>query len=141
MRINVGDDEQPEIGLIALIDCIFFLLMFFMLSTSFKQQVSMQSQSQLSVILPEASASLNQESSAAKIINIGVDKKGSLFLNGVPITIKKLQDYLREIGATSKQTLVEIEGDESASYKNIVSVIDMCQFEGLTNIALNTRNK
>ena len=141
MRINVGDDEQPEIGLIALIDCIFFLLMFFMVATSFKQQVSMQSQSQLSVILPEASASLNQESSAAKIINIGVDKKGSLFLNGVPITIKKLQDYLREIGAASKQTLVEIEGDESASYKNIVSVIDMCQFEGLTNIALNTRNK
>ena len=141
MRINVGDDEQPEIGLIALIDCIFFLLMFFMVATSFKQQVSMQSQSQLSVILPEASASLNQESSAAKIINIGVDKKGSLFLNGVPITIKKLQDYLRESGAASKQTLVEIEGDESASYKNIVSVIDMCQFEGLTNIALNTRNK
>jgi len=141
MRINVGDDEQPEIGLIALIDCIFFLLMFFMVATSFKQQVSMQSQSQLSVVLPEASASLNQESSAAKIINIGVDKKGSLFLNGTSITVIKLQDYLRESGAASKQTIVEIEGDESASYKNIVSVIDMCQFEGLTNIALNTRNK
>ncbi|RYY02017.1 MAG: biopolymer transporter ExbD [Gammaproteobacteria bacterium] len=141
MRINVGDDEQPEIGLIALIDCIFFLLMFFMVATSFKQQVSMQSQSQLSVVLPEASASLNQESSSAKIINIGVDKKGSLFLNGTSITVKKLQDYLRESGAASKQTLVEIEGDESASYKNIVSVIDMCQFEGLTNIALNTRTK
>jgi biopolymer transport protein ExbD len=141
MRINVGEDEQPEIGLIALIDCIFFLLMFFMVATSFKQQVSIQSQSQLSVVLPEASASLNQESAAAKIINIGVDKKGSLFLNGTPTTTKKLQDYLRENGAINKQTLIEIEGDESASYKNIVSVIDMCQFEGLTNIALNTRNK
>ena len=38
MRINVGEDAEPEIGLIALIDCIFFLLMFFMVATSFKQQ-------------------------------------------------------------------------------------------------------
>ena len=36
MRIELGEDEYPEIGLIALIDCIFFLLMFFMVATSFK---------------------------------------------------------------------------------------------------------
>ena len=36
MRIDLGDDEQPEIGLIALIDCIFFLLMYFMVATSFR---------------------------------------------------------------------------------------------------------
>ena len=35
MRIDVGEEEQPEISLIALIDCIFFLLMFFMVATSF----------------------------------------------------------------------------------------------------------
>jgi biopolymer transport protein ExbD len=35
MRISLGEDEAPEIGLIALIDCIFFLLMFIMVATSF----------------------------------------------------------------------------------------------------------
>jgi biopolymer transport protein ExbD len=40
MRIELGDDEPPEIGLIALIDCIFFLLMFFMVATSFKQKAA-----------------------------------------------------------------------------------------------------
>ncbi len=141
MRINLGEDEQPEIGLIALIDCIFFLLMFFMIATSFKQQSEIHQQSQLSVILPEASASLGSSSSAAKVIAIGIDKKGNLFLNGESVSIKKLQDKLKESGEENKQTLIEINGDEAASYKDIIGVIDICQFEGLTNIALHTRNK
>jgi biopolymer transport protein ExbD len=141
MRINLGEDEQPEIGLIALIDCIFFLLMFFMVATSFKQQSEIQQQSQLSVVLPEASASLSGNSSATQVIAIGIDKKGNLFWDGESISIKKLQDKLKEYGEKNKQTLIEINGDEAASYKDIVSVIDICQFEGLTNIALHTRNK
>lgn len=148
MRINLGEDEQPEIGLIALIDCIFFLLMFFMVATSFKQQTEIQGQSELAVVLPEASASLEENVLAPKVIAIGIDKKGDLFLDGKPISIKKLQDQLRKLqdqsgegGEKNKQTLVEINGDEAAAYKYIISVIDICQFEGLTNIALHTRNK
>jgi len=141
MRINMADEEQPEIGLIALIDCIFFLLMFFMVATSFKQQTNMQQQNALSVVLPEASASLMGGAPATKAIAIGIDKKGNLFLGGEPISLKKLQDKLREGGEENKQTLIEISGDESASYKYVVSVIDICQFEGLTNISLNTRAK
>lgn len=141
MRINLGEDEQPEIGLIALIDCIFFLLMFFMVSTSFSQQTATQGQRELAVVLPEASTSLEPAGASGGVVSISVDKKGNLFLDGEEISTKGLQDHLRKIGEANKQTLVEIAGDETASYKTIVSVIDICQFEGLTNIALQTRNK
>ena len=141
MRINLGDDEQPEIGLIALIDCVFFLLMFFMVSTSFSQQTATQEQRELSVVLPEASANLDAHAQAEKIIAISIDKKGGLFLQGEPISITKLQNYLKSISQENTQTLIELAGDESVSYKHIISVIDLCQFEGLTNIALQTRNK
>ena len=141
MRINTGDDEQPEIGLIALIDCIFFLLMFFMVATSFKQQTEIQNQHALPVVLPEASASLDANFSAPGAIAIGIDKKGNLFLDGEPIAINKLQNKLKESGGKAKQTLVEISGDESVAYKYIVGVIDVCQFEGFTNLALHIRAK
>ena len=141
MRINLGEDEQPEIGLIALIDCIFFLLMCFMVSTSFSQQTATQGQRELSVVLPEASANLDSTTSVEKIITISVDKKGGLFLQGESISTTKLQDYLKSVGRENKQTLIELAGDESVSYKHIIGVIDLCQFEGLTNIALQTRNK
>ena len=60
MRIDLGEDEQPEIGLIALIDCIFFLLMFFMVATSFKQQAGEKPQKELPVTLPAAQMSLDR---------------------------------------------------------------------------------
>ena len=141
MRINLGEDEQPEIGLIALIDCIFFLLMFFMVSTSFSQQTATQGQRELAVVLPEASTNLESNVDAESVVAISIDKQGNLFLQGDAITTKSLQDYLKKIGAENKKTLVEIAGDETAPYKYIVSVIDLCQFEGLTNLALQTRNK
>jgi biopolymer transport protein ExbD len=141
MQINLGEDEQPEIGLIALIDCIFFLLMFFMVSTSFSQQTAIQGQRELSIVLPEASANLDSSAAAEEVIAISVDKKGGLFLQGEPISISRLQDYLKNISRENKQILIELAGDEAVSYKHIISVIDVCQFEGLTNIALQTKNK
>ena len=106
MRINLGEDEQPEIGLITLIDCIFFLLMFFMVSTSFSQQTASQGQRELTVVLPEASANLGSGNTAEKIVAISIDRAGGLFLQGEPVSIKKLQDYLKEVGAENKQTLI-----------------------------------
>ena len=62
MRIELGkgfgDSEEPEIGLIALIDCIFFLLMFFMVATSFKQQAGQKKEKDIAILLPASQASL-----------------------------------------------------------------------------------
>ena len=55
MRIAVGEDEQPEISLIALIDCIFFLLMFFMVATSFQKQAEGKASRQLPITLDRKS--------------------------------------------------------------------------------------
>jgi biopolymer transport protein ExbD len=140
MRINLGEDEQPEIGLIALIDCIFFLLMFFMLATSFKQQTSSQKQKELSVVLPGATASFDAGASRAHSINIGIDRVGNLYWDGQETSIQKLHDLLRAEGEKDKEQHVRIDGDQMTEYKNIVKVIDLCQFEGLTNVSLHTRN-
>ena len=56
MRVDLGDDEQPEISLIALIDCIFFLLMFFMVATSFKLQEATNQEKLQRITLPKAPA-------------------------------------------------------------------------------------
>lgn len=84
MRINLGEDEQPEIGLIALIDCIFFLLMFFMVATSFKQPPQEKKQKELPVTLPTSQVSLERDEAGAAPLIIGADKDGKLFLDGEP---------------------------------------------------------
>jgi biopolymer transport protein ExbD len=139
MRIDLGDDEQPEIGLIALIDCIFFLLMFFMVATSFKQVVGDKPQKELPVILPAAQMSLDRSTASAAPLTIGVDKKGKLYVDGDAVSVQGLHDRLKNEAAANPDRPIRIDGDENARYQDIVHVLDLCQFEGFTRISMHTR--
>jgi biopolymer transport protein ExbD len=139
MRINLGDDEQPEIGLIALIDCIFFLLMFFMVATSFSKQVGEKPQKELPVTLPSAQMSLDRVGAGAPPLTIGVDKRGKLYLDGDKVSVQELHERLRQEAAGNPGRPIRIDGDEMARYQDIVHVLDLCQFEGFTKISMHTR--
>ena len=139
MRIDLGEDEQPEIGLIALIDCIFFLLMFFMVATSFTQTVGEKPQKELPVILPTAQMSLDRVGAGAPPLTIGVDKKGKLYIDGNRVSVQGLHDRLKEEAANNPNRAIRIDGDEKALYQDIVHVLDLCQFEGFTRISMHTR--
>ena len=140
MRINLGDDEQPEIGLIALIDCIFFLLMFFMVATSFKQADEQKKMKELPISLPTAAASLDYNEAIQTPLVIGVDKEGNLYLGGAKKTTQQLHDALKREAEKDNKRLVRVEGDQNTSYNNIVHVLDLCELEGFNNIAMRTRN-
>ena len=139
MRIDLGEDEHPEIGLIALIDCIFFLLMFFMVATSFRQQVGEKLQKELPVVLPAAQMSLDRARADAPALTIGVDKQGKLYIDGDRVSVQGLHDRLRQEAASNPDRRIRIDGDEMARYQDIVHVLDLCQFEGFTKIAMHTR--
>jgi biopolymer transport protein ExbD len=139
MRIELGEDEQPEIGLIALIDCIFFLLMFFMVATSFKQQVGEKPKTELPITLPAAQMSLDRASASAPPLAIGVDKSGKLYLDGSKVSVRVLHERLRQEAASHPGRSIRIDGDATARYQDIVHVLDLCQFEGFTKISLRTR--
>lgn len=138
MRIDLGEDEQPEIGLIALIDCIFFLLMFFMVATSFKQQDSQRKEREIAILLPQAEVSLDATRAAPAPLVITVDAQGRLFLAQRPVTLQGLRDHLRAEAAKQPRTPVRIDGDRRTAYQDIVHVLDLCQFEGLTEVSMRT---
>jgi biopolymer transport protein ExbD len=139
MRIDLGEDEHPEIGLIALIDCIIFLLMFFMVATSFKQPVGEKPQKELPVTLPAAQMSLDRAAAGEVPFTIGVDKHGKLYLDGTRVTVQGLHDRLRREAANNPRRPIRIDGDEMARYQDIVHVLDLCQFEGFTQVSMHTR--
>ncbi|MYN19477.1 biopolymer transporter ExbD [Rugamonas sp. FT107W] len=139
MRIELGQEEPPEIGLIALIDCIFFLLMFFMVATSFKQPPNPKKQAELPISLPAAQASLQADEAGEAPLVIGVDKSGELYLDGAPVSTQVLHGRLKIEAAANPGRRVRIDGDQLARYQDIVHVLDLCQFERLTNISMHTR--
>lgn len=139
MRIDLGADEPPEIGLIALIDCIFFLLMFFMIATSFKQPDGVKEDKELPVVLPTAQLSLDRASASPSPLTLGVDRGGALYVDGRAVTTQGMLDILKGEAARNPQRPVRIDGDRSARYQDIVRVLEMCQFEGLAKISMHTR--
>jgi len=140
MRIDLTDHEEPEIGLVAMIDCIFFLLMFFMLATTFKQQTNAKPRKELAVQLPIAEAALVRAGAAYDALVIGVDRAGALFVDTRPVTVQELHTILAREAGADPQRRIRIDGDRDASYQHIVRVLDLCQLDGLTNIAMHTRN-
>lgn len=140
MKLDLGDDEEPEIGLIALIDCIFFLLMFFMVATTFKQQESQRETRQLPIELPAAEAALRGPATPAPAeIWVGVDAGGRLFLDGAPIGLQALHARLAEAGRAAVKPRVRLEADRRTAYQHVVHLVDLCGAEGLTQVSLRTR--
>ena len=139
MRIDLGEEEVPEIGLIALIDCIFFLLMFFMVATSFKQQTEAEKRKELPVVLPTSSASLTAAQARAEPLVVAVDRAGRFYLDGEAVGTQALHDRLRSAAQADPNRSVRVDGDRGAAYQHIVHVLDLCQLAGLTHIAMHTR--
>lgn len=140
MKINLGEDQEPEIGLVALIDCIFFLLMFFMVATTFKQNEDNKKNRAIPVDLPKASATFHSEDASSPGIVITVDRDGHIFLDGSAVTTGTLHDRLRDVAAHDAHALVRIDGDRRANFQDVVQVMDLCAFEGLTNLAVHVRD-
>ncbi len=139
MRIDLGEDEQPEIGLIALIDCIFFLLMFFMVATSFKQPDAPKKDKELPVVLPTTQLSLDRATAGPAPLIIAVDSSGILYVEGKEVSTQGMLDVLRREALRDPQRLIRIDGDRSTRYQDIVRVLELCQFEGFTKISMHTR--
>jgi biopolymer transport protein ExbD len=139
MKIDTGHDDEPEISLIALIDCIFFLLMFFMVATSFKHQAEGQPLKELPITLPQSAVSLDKATASPEVVALGVDAKGGVYWGRERVTPVELRRRLHEVALRNPLQPVRIDGDVQAPYQEVIHLLDLCQFEGLTRISMRAR--
>jgi len=139
MGIDFDDDDQPEIGLIALIHCVFFLLMLCMLATSFKQKEEQHKERQMPIVPPLSTASLAMAKATPDPLVIRVGHDGQVALGEDAMSNKDLHERLRSEAGRNPRRPVRIDGDGRVPYQAIMRVLDLCQFEGLTNISMHIR--
>jgi biopolymer transport protein ExbD len=139
MRIAIGEEEPPEISLIALIDCIFFLLMFFMVASSFQKQAEGKAARQLPITLPQSAVSLDESVADASPVVLGLDVKGGVYWGRDPVTTVELRERLHAQAQRDPGRAVRIDGDTRVAYQEVVHLLDLCQFEGLTHVSLRAR--
>lgn len=131
LRQSPGDD--PEVNLTPLIDVVFILLIFFMVSTTF------QKESEINIELPEASGEpLEERKDQLEII---IDANGHYFIdeqqvvNTELVTLKKaIQKFLGE----QRDLPVVIRADRTTPYEAVIRAMDATAQLGLVNMSLAT---
>jgi biopolymer transport protein ExbD len=114
-----------------LIDVVFLLLIFFMVSTTFVNEPSA-----LDVDLPmSSSARMILE---AEDVGITMTEDGRVFVDGEAVTMEELRTELRQLARKSPRIQVVLRGDKGLEYQRLIDVMSIAHEMGLTNFSLAT---
>ncbi len=116
MRLPEEPDIPPQINIVPMIDVIFALLTFFIMSSLYLTRLT-----GLPVNLPKAATAESQEQNRQIVITL--NQAGQLTLNRQPITLEALQPQVRTLIGNAQVTVV-INADEKASHGQVIAVMD-----------------
>ena len=121
---------QPVINITSLIDVMFLLLIFFMVTSTFLERPG------LKLDLPQA---LSAETVQREKIEISVTREGDVFLDGMIVTMAELEERLGDAVQKDNQTSVVLRADENAKYGRIIAVMDITRRCGLKKVVAFTK--
>jgi len=136
VNLSPQKPEEPDVNLTPMIDVVFLLLLFFMVSTSFIRESS------LKVDLPEATGEALVEQEVS--IDIVINTNGDFIINDVTLldnSRENLAEVLKNIAGDNDDPHVIISADADTEYQNIVTAMDTAQQLGYTRLTLATRQK
>jgi biopolymer transport protein ExbD len=128
MRVPRKEPEKARIEVIPMIDIIFFLLVFFMIST-----LSMTINRGLPVNLPKAASS---QRDLRESLNITVTREGDIFLNKEPIALQEISQRVQTGLAKDPELLAVINADDHAIHGAVVEVMDKVRLAGVSRLAI-----
>jgi biopolymer transport protein ExbD len=126
--------DELAINLTPLIDVVFLLLIFFMVSTTFTRET------QLTIDLPEAQGELKE--TVEEQIEILVDESGGYRVNGEALVDKRmrtLQAAIYKISAGDTTMPMTISADAQAAHQDVVQAMDAAGQMGFAHLSITTR--
>lgn len=135
MKLKRPRRDALELNLTPLIDCLLFLIIFFLLSTTFAKTGKLQIQ------LPQADATPAVRQ--AKPLEIAVDAQGRYAINGEPLagtTATELRAAIEAAAGSRRDQPLVISADGRAPHQAVVTVMDTAGQLGFRNLGIGTRD-
>ena len=130
MRLRRKEQRVDSIDISPLIDCVFLLLIFFMVTTTFVKDMK------LDLDRPSAaSASLVNEE---KVIRVYIDSNREVYVDNQPIKVWAIQSKLRDLLRSSAKKAVLVVSDAEIPVESLIDVIDECKKSGAEDVAVST---
>jgi len=123
-------EERPQLMIIPMIDIIFFLLVFFMMS-----MLSMVVQKSMPLTLPQAESA---KVSMTRNVPVTITADGGIYYERDLMSLRDLTARLKEDVAHGEDISVILRGDAAASYGTVVQVMDVVKNLGIEKVYIAT---
>lgn len=128
MNFKRKNREGFDLNLTPLIDVVFLLLIFFMVTTTFDRET------QLKIELPQASGEQKQ---ATKALEVSIDSKSRFFINDKELVnsgLETIKKALKQAAGDQKNPPLLISADGQATHQSVITVLDAAGQLGFVNI-------
>ena len=134
MKIAVRKRRAPSIIIVSLVDILTILLIFFVVSTTFKRD-----QPEVQINLPDSKTSTKSSSELEHAV-VSVNENDEVRLDGEVIGAEELEAAVRNLPASRRATLA-LQADKKASFGTIIKVMDALKLAGVKNLPAFTRGE
>lgn len=129
IRYKKRQSQDQSIDMSPLIDMVFILLIFFMVSATFVKDMDLEIQR------PKAASSTP---SSTKAVRVYIDQNGDTFLDNQPVRVWVIQSKLRDMLRTSSESSVLVVTDENVPARKLIEVVDQCRLAGAKDVGVVT---
>jgi biopolymer transport protein ExbD len=131
--------QETQLILTSLIDVMFTILLFFMVSTEFVADKGKSAEAGVQVDLPRANSQMMLDE--VKDLRITVTAAGEVSIDGALLDRDALRQRLRATAAQDPNTLIVLKADSAAAHGKVVEVMDLARDVGLARLAIATDPK
>ena len=134
MRLQHHEKEEPKVDLTSLIDVVFLLLIFFMVSTTFERE------SILKIDLPEASAVEDREE-FPESLELVIDNEGRMFLNDQRLLDSEaatIRAAITQLTGENRDVPLILRADRQTPHHFVVTAMDVAAQLGFINLSIAT---
>lgn len=121
--------ESVDVDMAPMIDMIFILLVFFMVTSTFVVQPGFK------IDLPQAD---NSDNNFAEYLTLYVNAEGRMFLNDTEVGMDNFQELVKEKLAMVKTPTLSINADRKFEYGTVINIIDLAKNAGVKDVVLTT---
>lgn len=126
-RNDYNDNSDSDINLTPMLDVVFIMLIFFVVTTSFVKESGVE------INRPSAVTSERQEQ--ANIL-IAIRPNGEIWIDGRAVDVRAVRANIERLRAEFPESQVMIQGDRSAQIGLLVKVMDQVRLAGISNVAI-----
>jgi biopolymer transport protein ExbD len=120
---------MPSITVVSLIDILAILLIFFIVTTTFKEKLP-----QLQINLPESKSASTATTEPKKAILLQIKGPEQITLDSKPVTATGLPAAIHSVQQANPGCTITMQADKEAPFGTVVSVLDALQEAGVKNV-------